>query len=87
MGGVLKGMGNAVAKNIRGESKGIERVCREWKKKCRNNKTVFIAGSQAECEGRVQIKRRKEHLEVSQPDFAVPFLSLLPLLPRSFARK
>lgn len=33
-----------------------------------------MAGSQAECEGRVQIKRRKEHLEVSQTDFATPLL-------------
>lgn len=33
-----------------------------------------MAGSQAECEGRVQIKRRKEHLEVSQTDFAAPLL-------------
>lgn len=42
-------------------------------KKCRNNKTVSMAGSQAECEGRVQIKRRIEELEVSQSDFTVFF--------------
>lgn len=47
-------------------------VKKKKKKKCRNNKTVSVAGSQAECEGRVQIKRRKEHLEVSQTDFAAP---------------
>lgn len=38
-------------------------------KKCRNNKTVSLASSQAECEGRVQIKRRIGDLEVSQSDF------------------
>ncbi len=43
-------------------------------KKCRNNKTVsLLAGSQAECEGRVQIKRRIGDLEVSQSDFTVFF--------------
>ena len=44
-------------------------------KKCRNNKTVSLAGSQAECEGRVQIKRRIGDLEVSQSDFAVFFFT------------
>lgn len=61
-------------------------------KKCRNNKTVSLAGSQAECEGRVQIKRRIGDLEVSQSDFTVFFYSLfssprLLSVPRSFARK
>lgn len=60
-------------------------------KKYRNNKTVSLAGSQAECEGRVQIKRRIGALEVSQSDFTVfslPFSSPhLLSVPRSFARK
>lgn len=65
---------DTVAKNIRQESKRIRRVCRGVeKKKCRNNKTVSMAGSQTECEGRVQIKRRIEELEVSQSDFTVFF--------------
>lgn len=50
-------------------------------KKCRNNKTVSLAGSQAECEGRVQIKRRIGDLEVSQSDFTVFFLLSLLLPP------
>lgn len=93
VGGVLKGMEECCRtwENIRQESKRIQRVCREVKK-CRNNKTVSVAGSQAECEGRVQIKRRIGDLEVSQLDFTVFFITppLFPYslsVPRSFGRK
>lgn len=56
-------------------------------KTSRNNKAVSLAGSQAECEGRVQIKRRIGDLDVSQSDFtAFSFLRVLSVL-RSFARK
>lgn len=41
--------------------------------KCRNNKSLCLAVSQAECEGRVQIKRRIGDLDVSQSDFTVFF--------------
>lgn len=59
-------------------------------KKCRNNKTVSLAGSQTECEGKVQIKRRIGDLEFSQSDFTVSSPLSSPRLlsvPRSFARK
>lgn len=46
-----------------------------------------MADSQAECEGRVQIKRRKEHLEVSQPDFAVFFPPLTSPPAKIFCQK
>lgn len=51
-----------------------ESKLRIGKKKSRNNKTVSLNGSQTECEGRVQIKRRIGDLEVSQSDFTVFFL-------------
>lgn len=50
-------------------------------RKCRNNKTVSLANSQTECEGRVQIKRRIGDLEVSQSDFTVFFFPPLLFLP------
>lgn len=53
-------------------------------KKCRNNKTVSLAGSQAECEGRVQIKRRIGDLEFSQSDFTVFFFFYTPPSPPPF---
>lgn len=40
-----------------------------------------MAGSQAECEGRVQIKRRIGDLEVSQLDFTVFFFISPPSFP------
>ena len=46
-------------------------------KNSRNNKTVSLARSQTECEGRVQIKRRIGDLEVSQSDFTVFLLPFL----------
>lgn len=44
----------------------------KWREEWRNNKAVFLADSHAKCEGRVQIKRRKEDLDISQSDFFNP---------------
>lgn len=44
---------------------------------------ILLAGSQAECEGRVQIKRRIGDLDVSQTDFTVFFPHPSPLPPLS----